>query len=216
MGAAHLRRRRPARWAFLLDPAGRRAARAGPPRPAAGADLPRADLGRRTRQDRHAELGRGQRRPPRRGRTHDRRHTATGRAAEGRRHQQRGRRRPHRGLRRRPGLPAGRRRQLRRTGRGLHGVRQRHGGAHRTRPPARLVRRRLLPLLRGHRPLVAHPFAWLRDPLPALGRAAARARGEQQGMVAALRVPRRPQPAADADQGRVGCRSPCAPCCVTR
>ena len=75
--------------------------------------------------------------------------------------------RPDRGLRRRPRLPAARRGPVRRAGGGVHRLRQRHGDAHRGRRRARLVRRRLLPLLRGHRPVLAVRAARLGDPVRA-------------------------------------------------
>src|SRR5262249_47321517 len=77
------------------------------------------------------------------------------------------------------------------------------GVTHRGRPRSGLVRRRLLHVLRGHRPVLAAAGPGLDDPLPAGRRAAAHPLRVQQGVVAALGVPRGPQPAADADQERV-------------
>ena len=77
---------------------------------------------------------------------------------------------------------------------------------HRGAAPGRGVRRRLLPLLRGHRPVVAAAVAGLADPVPAGGGGPPHPLGLLGRVVAAVRVPHRPQPAAHADQER-----PCQP-----
>src|SRR6266511_2784522 len=168
-------------------------------RPRPGARLPAR---RRGRQAGRADLG--GRRGHRQGRDRGRRAAGPGGAGgrAGRRAQQRRQRRVRGRLRCRPGLPVGRPRPVRAGRGGLHLLRRVGAVPHRGAARGRRVRRRLLHVLRGHLPRLAAARARLDDPLPARLGGAAHPRGVVRGMVALLRLPRRPQPAAAPDQER--------------
>ncbi|CAA9305261.1 MAG: Glycosyl transferase, family 2, partial [uncultured Frankineae bacterium] len=200
VGAPDLRPRGQRRGPRLVDPTVRRAARAGRRQrraaPGAGALVGGA------RQGRAPVLGRRAGRAPHRSGPDRCALLGARRHARGRRRQQRRVDRADGGLRRRPRLPGGRRRSVRQRGRGVRPVRVRRGAADRGRPGRRLVRRGLLPLLRGHRPVVAAAGGRVGGALRADGRGAPRALGDHRRVVADLRLPHRPQPAAHAGQER--------------
>src|SRR5215211_3738659 len=125
-----------------------------------------------------------------------------GRGAAGRRAQQRRQHGLPRRLRGRPGLPGAGPGPVPAARGGVRLLRGRGLLPHRGPAPGRGVRRRLLPLLRGHRPVVAAAVAWLADPLPAGGGGPPHPLGLLGRVVAAVHVPHRPQPAAHADQER--------------
>src|SRR5215216_207028 len=105
-------------------------------------------------------------------------------------------------LRGRPGLPGAGPGPVPAARGGVRLLRGRGLLPHRGPAPGRGVRRRLLPLLRGHRPVVAAAVARLADPLPAGGGGPPHPLGLLGRVVAAVRVPHRPQPPAHADQER--------------
>src|SRR5215207_9219948 len=204
VGPGRLRARGGGRGPLPLDPPGRDAAGPGG-RPAGRgrrAAAAAAAGGGRDDQARGADLGRwvgerqgraGAGRPGGRG---PRRGAAGGRAQQRRQHGV-----PRR-LRGRPGLPGAGPGPVPAARGGVRLLRGRGLLPHRGPAPGRGVRRRLLPLLRGHRPVVAAAVARLADPLPAGGGGPPHPLGLLGRVVAAVRVPHRPQPAADADQER--------------
>ena len=115
--------------------------------------------------------------------------------AAGRRAQQRRQHGVPRRLRGRPGLPGAGPGPVPAAGGGVRLLRGRSASAPRGAPPGRGVRRRLLPLLRGHRLVVAAAGFRLADPLPAGGGGPLHPLGLLGRVVAAVRVPHRPQPA---------------------